>query len=58
MNELLEVKTNKQGKQIVSARDLYLGLGLDKSNWKRWSNKNIKQNEFFKESRSCTSNTI
>ena len=49
MNELLEVKTNKQGKQIVSARDLYLGLGLDKSNWKRWSSKNIKQNEFFKE---------
>ena len=49
MNELLEVKTNKQGKQIVSARDLYLGLGLNRSEWSRWYKKNILKNEFFKE---------
>ena len=49
MNELLEVKTNKQGKQIVSARDLYDGLGLNRSEWSRWYKRNIEKNEFFKE---------
>lgn len=33
--------------QTVSARDLYLGLGLDRSQWSRWSAQNIEQNEFF-----------
>lgn len=49
MNELIDVKTNKQGKQVVSARDLYIGLGLNRTHWKRWSEKNIIDNEFFKE---------
>ena len=35
----------------MSARDLYLGLGLDKSQWARWSKKNIEQNDFFKENK-------
>lgn len=48
MNNLIEV-TNNDGKQAVSARDLYLGLGLDKSNWSRWSKSNIERNNFFVE---------
>ena len=49
MNELIDVKTNKQGKQVVSARDLYIGLGLNRAVWKRWYTSNIVNNEFFKE---------
>lgn len=48
-SELIKVTINEQGQKLVSARDLYLGLGLDKSNWRRWYGKNIQQNEFFKE---------
>lgn len=47
--ELIKVTTNEQGQKLVSARDLYLGLGLDKSQWSRWTKKNIEQNDFFKE---------
>ena len=49
MKDLIPVTQNKQGQQIVSAKDLYLGLGLDKSHWKRWSKKNIVENEYFQE---------
>ena len=49
MNELIKIQTNEQGQQLVSARELYLGLGLDKSNWKRWYSKNIQSNDFFLE---------
>ncbi|CUN12706.1 ORF6C domain-containing protein [Turicibacter sanguinis] len=49
--ELIKVTTNEQGQKLVSARDLYLGLGLDKSQWARWSKKNIEQNDFFKENK-------
>lgn len=31
----------------VSARDLYLDLGLSKGDWARWSQSNIVENEFF-----------
>lgn len=31
----------------VNARDLYIDLGLDKSQWSRWSNKNIIEDSFF-----------
>lgn len=33
----------------VNARQLYNCLGLDKRNWKIWGDKNIVENEFFKE---------
>ena len=46
-NQLIKVNTSESGKQIVSARELYIGLGLDKSNWSRWYKTNIKGNEFF-----------
>ncbi|NRY58849.1 antA/AntB antirepressor family protein [Clostridium acetobutylicum] len=36
-------------KGLVSAKELYLGLGLNKTNWSRWYPKNIQSNEFFKE---------
>lgn len=48
MKELIKIKT-KDGKQLVSARELYLGLGLNKSNWSRWYPKNISNNEYFRE---------
>ena len=47
--ELIKITTNKDGKQLVSARELYLGLGLNKTQWSRWSKSNIKENEFFTE---------
>ena len=49
MNNLINVKVNEDGNQIVSAKELYLGLGLNKTNWSRWYPKNIQKNEFFKE---------
>lgn len=49
MNKLINIQVNEQGKQIVSAKNLYLGLGLNVTNWSRWYPKNIQKNEFFKE---------
>lgn len=46
MKDLIKV-TEKEGKQIVSARNLYIFLGLDKSQWARWSKKNIEGNSFM-----------
>lgn len=34
---------------LVSAKELYLGLGLNKTNWSRWYPTNIQKNEFFNE---------
>lgn len=48
MNELIKI-SERDGKQVVSAKELYLGLGLDKSNWSRWSKVNIESDEFFKD---------
>ena len=48
MNQLIKI-TEKEGKQVVSARELYLGLGLNKSNWSRWYPKNIELNGYFNE---------
>lgn len=49
-NELIKITTTEDGKQLVSAKELYLGLGLNKSNWSRWYVTNIQKNEFFDES--------
>ena len=56
--ELIKVTTNEQGEKLVSARDLYLGLGLNKAHWKRWSEQNIIQNDFFKENNDWVGFTI
>lgn len=52
MKHLIKINSATIGNQLiqsVSARELYLGLGLDKSNWTRWSKQNIEDNEFFAE---------
>lgn len=46
MKELITIK-NENGKDIVSAKELYLGLGLEKAHWNRWSTTNILHNEYF-----------
>ncbi|GAA0076168.1 hypothetical protein UT300005_05460 [Clostridium sp. CTA-5] len=47
MNELIKLNTTDTGMKTVSARELYLGLGLNKSQWSRWYTTNIVNNEFF-----------
>lgn len=44
--ELIKITTNEQGSKVVSARELYDNLGLDKSNWSKWYPKNIEKNQF------------
>jgi anti-repressor protein len=48
MNNLITIK-NQNGKQRVSAKELYLGLGLSKTEWSRWYQINISNNDYFKE---------
>lgn len=48
MQELIKIES-KGGIETVNAKELYLGLGLDKSNWSRWLKENIENNDFFKE---------
>ncbi|WMJ79569.1 antA/AntB antirepressor family protein [Clostridium sp. MB40-C1] len=48
MSSLIKITTNEEdGTQLVSAKELYLGLGLNKSNWARWYPANIEKNDFF-----------
>jgi len=46
MNELIKVTTSEGGKQVVSAKELYSFLELEKAHWKRWTNKNIVKNVY------------
>jgi len=50
MQELIKVATDADGKQVVSARELYDFLGLNKAAFARWAKKNIEENSFAKES--------
>ena len=43
MKDLITI--NEKG--LVSARELYLGLGLNESRWTKWYPSNIEKNEFF-----------
>lgn len=45
MNELIKISENN-GKKVVSAKELYLFLDYDISNWSKWYKKNIIENEF------------
>lgn len=50
MNELIKIEKVKIGERevsSVSARELYLGLGLNQAVWSRWSKTNIEENAFF-----------
>ena len=33
MNELIKIATNEEGKQLVSARELYVGLGVSEKDF-------------------------
>lgn len=46
MEQLIKVQANENGQQVVSAKELYVYLGYDKSHWASWSKKNIENNEF------------
>lgn len=48
-NEIIKVTKDEKGKDVVSAKELYDGLGLNRSEWSRWYKRNIEENEFFKE---------
>lgn len=48
MNELIKI-TETNGKNAVSARELYEKLGYDLSQWPRWYKKNITNNKFAME---------
>jgi phage anti-repressor protein len=48
MKELVKI-TERGGKRVVSARELYEFLGYDKSQWSRWYQKNIIENDFADE---------
>lgn len=48
MKYLIKV-TEKDGKQLLSAKELYIGLGLRKADWSRWHKTNIQENTFFLE---------
>lgn len=45
MNELIKIQ-ERNGKKAVSARELYIKLGYELSQWSRWSKKNIIENQF------------
>jgi len=50
MKKLIEVSKSTIGNKevdAVSARELYLGLGLATQHWAAWSKTNIESNEFF-----------
>ena len=51
--ELIKIK-EKNGKQLVSARDLYVFLGFDTSQWSRWHTKNLIENDFAIENEDYT----
>ena len=46
-----ELLVDDEKMYIESLRNLYSQLGIDKSNWSRWTKKNVKENEFFLENK-------
>lgn len=51
MKQLINIQKNADGKQAVSAKELYKKLGLAPTQWSRWAVKNIEKNIFAKEGR-------
>lgn len=49
MTELFGIVKTNGGESAVSAKELYLFLGLDKGQWSRWYQKNILENDFVNE---------
>lgn len=54
MIKLVKTNVNSNSVEGVSCRELYNGLGLDRSNFQRWSNSNITNSEFFELNRDYT----
>lgn len=46
MEQLIPIKTDTAGKRTVSAKDLFIYLGYDRSQWARWYTTNIVNNPF------------
>ena len=53
MRELIKI-TEENGKRLVSARELYFGLGMDTKKWSRWRETNIEKSEYFTENNDWT----
>ena len=51
MNELVKIKDVSGVSFVGSLKELYLDVGMDKSNWSRWCKKNIVDNMFFSENK-------
>jgi len=51
MVDLINITEKDNGQKAVSAKELYLGLGLSKDKFARWYPKNIQENEFFQENK-------
>ena len=46
MQELIKIETNDKGTKVVSAKELYEFLGMNKAVFARWAKKNIEDNKF------------
>ena len=46
MKDLVKIRKTDDGRNVVSAKELYGALGLSKSHWAKWHVKNIRNNEF------------
>lgn len=44
--ELIKIKKSDGGNDVISAKELFIFLGYDKSHWKRWYETNIISNTF------------
>ena len=49
MKQLIKIQTNTDGKKAVSAREMYVGLGLEPTHWKRWGDSLILIRNYFLE---------
>lgn len=49
MNKLIRTVTNEYEEKTVMAKELYLKLGFNKTQWSRWYKKNIVDNPFAEE---------
>lgn len=57
MNELIKI-TEKSGKQVVSARELYKSLELADGQFSRWAKSNILDNPFAVENEVWEGSTL
>jgi anti-repressor protein len=57
MQELIKVTITQGGKQVVSAREFFDYLDLDKNQWSRWYTKNIVKNALCRENEDWVSST-